>query len=438
MRHAATALSLCIALVSGIVFALLWGQPPLRSSSIQAESSSDVEETVFAFYRAVDAYLVDGEDAGLRKMLHPGFIDHAAGSAAGGNAADFLQQLDSVRRFFPGMRLTPEVVYLGNSTASVSLTSSDWQRSEFAGIGIDPADVLGHLDFVRVERRLIAERWSSAPLAGEFESFPAVTLELPIALDTLIARVKQISIDGSPEPAIDRFRHRLLIVQSGEALLEVMEPATIPVAYWQLDHGDVAGPATVEQGAIVTLGTMEAVLLPAGTRFRLWADDGERPTLLALEFGPPVSDGDSPLIPRFGDEANEALWSGVPLSGVGKRLTLAFGAATLFPEAALSSRQIEGMELIWVSGGAIDMTASSEVARVRDANGTRSQLDGDHALLRPGDTGAAGSGADIDYRVTGSTAATAWFFSLVPDRTSERDAGAPAWTPTPPPPRTAS
>lgn len=440
MRHVATSLSLCIALISGVVLALIWDQPPLRSLSIQAVPSAEVEETALAFYQAVNTYLDSGNDVPLRRILHPDFVDHDSGSPAVANALAYMQQLDSLRTLYPGIQLKPEVEYLGNNAASVSLSLTDRQRHEFAGIGIDPAELVGRLDLLRIERRLIVERWSSAPLAGELDAFPALSIDLPFALNTLITRVQQISLDDMSEPTLERYWHLLLIVQSGEARLEVMEAATIPVEQWRVDDGRVAGPTLIEPGEFVTLGEMEAVFLPAGTRFRLRDAGNQTTTVIALEFGPPVSGEASPRTPGFFDEGKESLWSGISLSGAGKRVTLSFGHATLLPRATLSNKEAEGAELIWVGRGVIEMAASSGTVRVRDASGVRSQPPEGVALLQAGDAGAAGPGSDIAYRVTGSTPASAWFFSIVPGSggLSEHNAGAPTAIPTAPPPRTAS
>ena len=174
MRHAATAISLCMALISGVVLAQVWALEPIRSPAIPAVTSSDVEETALTFYQAVNTYLDGGDDGALRQILHPEFVTYHLGSSGAGSAADFMQQLDSIRGLYPGMQLTPEVVYLGNNTASVSLSLSSQLGGEFAGIGIDPVDLVGRLDFLRIERRLIVERWSSAPLAGDLDAFPAL------------------------------------------------------------------------------------------------------------------------------------------------------------------------------------------------------------------------------------------------------------------------
>ena len=229
MRHAATAISLCMALISGMVLAQAWALDPMRSPAIPAVTSSDVEETASNFYQAVNTYLDGGDDAALRRILHPDFVTYHSGSSVAGNGADFMQQLDSIRHLYPGIQLAAEVVYLGNNAASVSLSVSNQQGGEFAGIGIDPVDLIGRLDLVRIERKLIVERWSSATLAGDLDAFPAYSIDLPIAIDTLVARVQQISLDGASEPTINQFGNLLLIVQSGEVSLNVMDPAKIPV-----------------------------------------------------------------------------------------------------------------------------------------------------------------------------------------------------------------
>jgi hypothetical protein len=440
MRHAATGLSLCIALMSGIVVALVWGQPPLRSSSIPAVPSSGVEETALAFYQAVNSYLDGGDDAPLRRVLHPAFVNHDPGSPTGGDAAAFMQQLDSIRARYPGIDLEPEVVYLGENTASVSLTVSNQQEREFAGIGIDAVDVIGRLDLVRVERRLIVERWSSASVAGMLDAYPSLSIELPFALNTLISRVQQISLDEASEPTVDQFRHLLMIVESGAARLDVMEAATIPVVHWRVDDDRIVGPIPIEPGMTVTLDRMEAVFLPAGTRFRLWDSSARATTLIALEFGPPVSGEISPRSSHLLDDLQETLWSGISLSRAGQRLTLSFGQATLLPQATLPHQKVDGVELIWVDSGAIEMTASNGVMRVRDESGVRSQPNEGIALLGAGDSGAAGPDSDIAYRVTGRAPATAWFFSIAPAgvEASEHDEGALTVIPTTHPPRTAS
>jgi hypothetical protein len=439
MRHAATAISLCMALISGMVLAQVWALDPTRSPTIPAVTSSAVEETALTFYQAVNTYFDGGDDAALRRILHPDFVTYHSGSSVAGNGADFMQQLDSIRHLYPGIQLAAEVVYLGSNAASVSLSVSNQKGGAFAGIGVDPIDVIGRLDLVRIERKLIVERWSSATLAGNLDAFPALSIELPIAIDTLVARVQQISLDGASEPTINPFGHLLMIAQSGQAYLDVMDPAKSSAVIWRVSQGRVAGPTPIEPTMTVTLGQMEAVFVPAGTRFRMWDSGSQDAALTVLEFGPAVS-GDIPSTPPLLDALGETLSSGISLTGVGDRLTLSFGQATLPPQATLSSEQVKGLELTWVSGGSIEMAASSGAARVRDGSGVRSQLDGGHALLQAGYAGAAGPGSEVTYRATGNTSATVWFFSLVPTgvETSENEAGAPTPIPTAPPVRNVS
>ena len=161
-----------------------------------------------------------------------------------------------MRRLFPGLQLTVDVTTLSPNAASVALSWEAREQRDFAGIAIDPGDMIGRLDLVRIERGLIVERRSSGALGGQLDAFPALSLDLPGSLNTLVARVRQISLKGDYEPTTNRYGHLLLVDLSGEAFLEVLRPAALPAMEWKAERGQVAGPATVETGQIVTLSQM--------------------------------------------------------------------------------------------------------------------------------------------------------------------------------------
>jgi len=444
MRHAAIVFSILMTLMSGFVLSQLWALEPASSRPIQAMTSSQVEETALDFYQAVNAYLDGGDDASLRRILHPGFATHQSGSSWAGTAEELLHHLDSVRLLYPGIQLEPDAISLGSNTASVTLSVSSQQRLEFAGIGIDPVEVVGRLDVMRIERGLVVERWSSAPLAGQLEAYPAISIDLPFTVNTLVARVKEVPLEGASEPTINHARHLLLIVKSGEAFLDVTRQSaipTIPAMVWRSNHGHVAAATPIEPKMTIALNPMEAVFLPAGTRFRMWDSSNRDTTLIALEFGPPMSPeipSSAPLVTALG----RTLWSGIELEGVGDRLTLSLGSARLLPNSMLSSGATVGMALTWVTSGSIEMSAGGGEARVRKAGGTRSQLTDGHALLLAGESAAAGPGSTIRYLTSCNEPATAWFFSIVlasvDDASVESASSTPDPTPAPPPNRTLS
>jgi hypothetical protein len=428
MRHAAIVTSIVLTLMSGFVLSQLWALEAPSSRSIPvAADPHQIEATALGFYQAVNAYLGSGDDASMRRMLHPGFVTNQPGSSWAGTTEDFLRHLDSVRRLYPSIQLEPEAASLGNNIASVTLSVSSQQRREFAGIEIDPIEVVGRLDVVRIERGLIVERWSSAPLAGQLEAYSSLSIDWRFASNTLATRVQEFSLENASEPVTNSFSHLLVIVKSGQALLDVTSQADIPAMIWRVQHGRAVPAAPIEPEMTVTLDSMETVYLPAGTEFRIWDSRNLGTSLIALEFGPPFSREIQQRAPLFEDLAG-TLWSGIELEGVGNRLTLSLGHAALLPQATLSSREVEGMELTWVTGGSLEMASSSGEARVRKAGGTRSQLIDGHALLQAGETAAAGPGSNITYQVSGDTQATAWFLSLVP-----ADPGGAEMTPIPTP-----
>lgn len=437
MRHPTAMIALVLALLSGFVLAQLWSMDPIRLRSIQAISTAQVEATTLAFYEGVNDYLEHGDDASLRRTLHPAFVNHQPGSSAIGTTEAFLKQLDSIRHVYPNVQLTPTVTPLSSNAASVALAWTSMDLRDFAGIEIDLADVIGALDIVRTERGLIVERWSSGTLTGQLDAYPALSIDLPVSIDTLVARVREFQLRSDYQPATNLHAHMLLIDLTGEAFLEVLRPTAVPPMTWTLNKRQVADPARIESANLTALNSMEAVFIPAGTTFRMWNAGDQRATFIVLEFGPPMI-GKNPQGAQFLSDLKPTLWSGVELENVGNRLVLSFGQAQLHAGARLSSPSVEGLELTWVIGGTIDMTGTGGETRVRRADGLRSQLIEGHAVLHAGDAGVAGPGSDVRYWIPDGASSTIWFFSIVAASNSstsnatEPDMGSPT-VPAPPP-----
>lgn len=440
--HRATAFALILALLSGFTLAQLWSLEPLRLGTIQSIPNSQVEATALAFYQGINAYLENGSGRELRRLLHPDFVSHQPGGPTSGNVDSLLQQFDSIKRHFPGLRIEPRITPVGSTAVSVSLAWDPMAPFDIAGIEIEPADLIGRLDLLRIERGLIAERWSSAVLVARLDAFPALSIELPFALQTMVARVRPIPLQGDYEPTFSQQGHLLLIDLSGDAFLEVIGPASTPAMIWKRHQGRIADPAPVTAGMRVKLGQMDAIYLPAGAIFRIWDAGDQDAELIALEFGPPISGGihgNGPLL----TDLRTTLWSGVELAEVSDRLTLSFGRVELLPESTITSPNVSGIELACITSGTITMTGSHGEARVRAASGLRSQLVEGHAVLSAGDVSAASPGSRISYHATGTHSSTAWFFSLVaePDQPRAEATGTPAGptvAPTSPPPRNIS
>lgn len=413
MRQPTATIALTLALLSGFALAQLWSMDPMRLQSIQAIPSSQVEATTLEFYAAVNVFLDQGDDASLRRILHPEFVNHRPGGSAFGNTEDFLQQLGAIRDFSPGIQLDPTVTPLSPNAASVALSWKSMEQRDFAGIAIGIDELIGPLDLIRSERGLIVERWSSAALEGQLGVYPALSLDLPVSIDTLVARVRDFTLQSEYKPTTNLYAHMVLIDLSSDAFLEVLHPVAVPGMIWKLHRGRVDDPAPIESARMTALEPMEAVFLPAGTTFRMWNAGDEQARFVVLEFGPPVV-GPTPQQPRFLDDQKPALWSGVELQDVGDRLVLSFGQAALQAGATVSSPSVEGLQLTWVSSGTIDMNGTHGEARIHRAGGLRTQLVDGHAVLQSGDSGVAGPESAVIYRTPGDGSSTIWFFSIVP------------------------
>jgi hypothetical protein len=410
---------------------------------LRAPADRRVEETVLTFYDVVNDYLGGGSDSALRRMLHPAFVTRHSEGAWAGTADDFLRHLDSTRQLHPGIRLEAEAASIGDETASVALSVVNAEKREFAGMGIDPAELFGKLEIVRIERGLVVERRSSAPVTGHLDAYPELSIDLPIALNTMIARVQEISLGRASEPIANPLRHLLVIVKSGQARLDVMSQPAAPAEVWRAHQGSIAPAVPIEPGAPVALEPMDAVYLPAGMQFQMWDASNGQTALIALDFGPPVSVDAGYSNPRLGlGPLDGALYSGIELERVGDRLTLSFGSVSVLPRSTLASQLTHGIGLAWITNGSLEVSATSGEARVRKAGGNRMQLIDGHAVLLAGETVAAGPGSTIQFLSNGSEPATAWFFGITPVSWGSvgADPASPAAVPTParPPNRTVS
>ncbi len=430
MRHATIVTSIVLTLMSGFVLSQLWALETPRSPSIQAVPDPKAEETAAAFYRGVNLYLEHGDDASIRRLLHPDFATHQPGSSWSGTSDDLLSHLDTVRQLAPGMQVEAESVSLGIDMVSVTLSVDNGQFGTFADIRIDSVELFGTLEFLRIERGMIIQRWSTAPISGQLKIYPSLSIDLPFSMNTMISRVQKLHLTPASEPISNPVRHLLLIVTEGDAFLNVASSKTTSAMIWQSSEDQIAEPIPVATDVAVALEPLEAVFLPANTDFRIWGANNRGATILALEFGPPIFE-------TAGDHANTALsgtvWSGIKLKGVGNRVTLSFGHALLQPGSTLASEDVEGIELSWVAGGSIDVTGSDGEIRVRKSSGARTQLIDGRAQIEVGEASAAGLGSDITYQNRGDIPATAWFFAIVPASSpvSPNDAAATPAGPTP-------
>lgn len=433
MRTIALPITVVLIVLTAYLLNQLWTIEPLKRQSTAVGTSTEDNEAAERFYRAINTYLDEGEDEALRRQLHPEFATHQTGSDWSGTDADLLDRLASIRSFFPGIQLEPEFVVLTNGSVSVALKANVRNPSEFAGFAVQPSDLFGRLDLVRIERGLVAEHWSSAPLAGQFAAYTPLSIELSVPIGTQIARIQEAPLDSTSTPMISYSSHMLLIVTSGRAFLDVTKQTTQPVMVWQQAVGMAAVPEPVDAAATVTLEPMDAVFLPAGTAFRLWDSIAATTNLIVIEFSRSISLPSSTEAPLL-QALEETLWSGVSLSSEEASLTISFGQAVLLPQSTLLNPDTAGLDLAWVVGGSLEIAELGGETRVRKESGPRTQLIGGHALLTAGDAAASGPGSDVSYLNTGSTPAIAWFVSLVPSQELANQGdenGSPAPTPMP-------
>ncbi|MGE3796818.1 MAG: hypothetical protein AB7G88_03175 [Thermomicrobiales bacterium] len=413
MRHTAIIISILLTLMCGFVLRQLWAMEPVNPGAIPAAPDPQIEETAKRFYLAVNDYLDGSDDIAIRNALHRDFVAHQSGSARTGTADDYLDQLESVRQLFPGIQVTPEVASVGNNIASVTLSANTRELAGFAGMRIDAEDLIGRIEFLRVERGLIIDRWSSAPIAGHLDAYSAHSIDLPFSVDSVISRVQEVTLDGFSSLKVNHLRNILLLVTAGEARVAVTEQAVSPAVTWRWGAYSGGQTETIGPGSSLSLYPMDAISLPGGTAINVWDSGDATTSLIALEFGAPLPRAIS-TTSSFDAFLADTLWSGIELENIDDHLTLAFGHATLLPLSVLTNERVNGVELMWVAEGSVDLAGAGGETRLRNAGGNRFHMSGGWAALAAGESAATDEGSSIRYQISGSAPASLWFFSIVP------------------------
>src|SRR5680860_266055 len=99
MNKTAVVFALTLMLLTGLVVGQIYSLGAPGLATVPA-SNPQALRTSERFYMAVNTLLESGDASSLRAVLHPGFIDHAAGGEDPGTARDLETELLAVRASF--------------------------------------------------------------------------------------------------------------------------------------------------------------------------------------------------------------------------------------------------------------------------------------------------------------------------------------------------
>ncbi len=189
---------------------------PLGPIGAEHTPSPPVADTVWSFYDAIDLFFRAGDDAALRAVVSPEFVDHVDTPGSLANREGFFGYLASLRTTHPALRLVPTDVIAQGDRAIAEITLSGDTGGAIKGIPLGGPPPWPEVEIVRVEDDRIVERWggpagyaSSTPVFSEAVIAPSRGALLPFLHRVTFA-------PGANDANLDRFDPAIVTVESGQ------------------------------------------------------------------------------------------------------------------------------------------------------------------------------------------------------------------------------
>jgi hypothetical protein len=160
MPRTAGTILLCLTLATGIVLGRLSSFAGQASPSLMTDSRDDVE-VARKFYDGINEYLAGGDAGRIMRMLSPDYLEYRSTVPGGLPGDDLVLHLTSLRETYPGIRL--DVLELAAQPGSVvaDYTFVPVASGPTAGLSLELGRGSSGYDMLRIENRLIVERWST-------------------------------------------------------------------------------------------------------------------------------------------------------------------------------------------------------------------------------------------------------------------------------------
>jgi predicted ester cyclase len=407
----ATLLALLTGLVLGQLSSL--AVPRLQSASFVSTVSAQDLATARAFYDEMNRFLATG-DSGAESLLALDFVDYTGSLPSGRNAEQLMAVWSAIRSFLPDLQL--EVVGLQASGAmiAVRLEVHPGTAPNIPGVPVTAPAASSVVEFLRIERAKVAERWSSD------DRLPGLAMTLHADFDPTGRSlsgpvIQRLSLPAGQEVALSGDDTVVLRVISGELRFNraavdpqrVTHPTSDPIATGQTRIVDVSGTLLVRN------------LSPTTTEFLAFSLYG----LYPVET--PLANTATAVAPP-GVEALALALAYLPLRLTGSsldRLCLSVSEVTL-PAGARVVPYTPGVVVeIVVLDGALEVSVQSGRALVSNGDGQMHPFD-DVETVSAGQGFSASSIVTLSYRVAGAQPATLLIMTIEPAPSPETHEGA--------------
>lgn len=154
------------ALITGVALLLVGVLlPDLQPVPGNESAPAANQEAAQEFYTAQDDALVTGDPRRLVAAVAPSFVDHRPGAAAGHHRQGLVDEMTTLRRVRPSVRLTAQALLVDGDrvVVYVSLHPPGQAESADATPSAISADTI---EVVRIAGGVVAERWSLAGVPG--------------------------------------------------------------------------------------------------------------------------------------------------------------------------------------------------------------------------------------------------------------------------------
>jgi hypothetical protein len=403
VTRSTAAISTLLALLTGLVLGQLGtlAVPRFQSAAPVSSVSTQDLETARSFYEKLNRFLATG-DRTVESLLALDFVDHADSSSSIRNAEQFMVGWSAIRALLPQFQFEVVGLQETGTVIAVRLRADPGAASSIPGMPLTIPTPNSMVEFLRIDRSKVAERWSSDP------QWPAMT------------RAVQVDFGRSgPDqsgPAIQHFSlptGQKVELSGNDTVALLVTSGTLRLNRVGVDENGESHPASDElaSGQIRVVSVKDKLFLrnPSGATteflaFGLYA-------LLSTEAS---------LSDRASGDANPPIavttLAYLPLRLDGSsadRLRLSVAEITLPAGASVPPHTPNVVEQIVVLDGVLEASLQTGRALVSSGNGLAQPFEGTETAST-GQGLSASSIATISYQVATTQPATLLIMTIEP------------------------
>ncbi|MBX3070772.1 MAG: hypothetical protein KF883_09770 [Thermomicrobiales bacterium] len=398
MPRTAAIVLLCLTLATGIVLGRLSSFSGRAAPSLMTDSRDDVE-VARTFYDGINEYLAGGDAGRIMRMLSPDYREHRSRGPVGLPGEDLVLHLTSLRETYPEIRLDVGQLAAQPGSVVADYTFVPVASGPTAGLHLELGRGSSGYDMLRIENRLIVERWS--------------TWESPQLYRSVVSSEILVPRGGS----LDVRMERLLFGPGGHHEVQDANGFVFIAEAGRFTYEFVSGVPGEGAGERIQLEAGESIVAPAGATSRIASEGSASAILLSFASvqGPLGSVWGTATVIRSAQVSRTVILGGVlpHPSSDDHRFAIHVGRVDLPPGTILPRRVIETTEMLLVTQGAVDVRVDGNRAVLRQRDGVFATI-ADQQVIDDGTGLQVRAGTIVEYQVAGHDPVTLWRLAIEP------------------------